>query len=45
MIHGDLRSEDEKLMEALQIALNSMDQAKEERREAKAAQDDEGMQD
>ena len=40
---GDMRTEDEKLQEALNIALDVMLQAKEDRKEAKAAQDDEGM--
>lgn len=40
---GDLRTEDEKISEALQIALDVMLQAKEDRREARAAQDEEGM--
>lgn len=41
---GDVRPEDEKLAEALQIALEEINQAKEEKREA-MAQDDEGMMD
>lgn len=41
-ILGDLKSEDEKLAEALQIALSSMQEAKEDKKQSKA-QDDEGM--
>lgn len=33
---GDLKSEDEKLAEALQIALSSMQEAKEDKKQSKA---------
>ena len=36
VILGDLKGEDEKIAEALMIALNEITQAKEDRREAKA---------
>lgn len=42
MIH-DIRTEDDKLEEALGLAFGAMDSAKEDRREAKAAQDDENQ--
>jgi hypothetical protein len=38
-IIGSLKSEDEKLTEALKIALEEVNQAKEDKREAKAAED------
>ena len=44
-IFGDMKSEDEKLREALDIALNEVNQARQDRKDDKAAQDDEGMED
>lgn len=40
---GDMKGEDEKLAEALEIALAELNAAKEDRKEAQAAQDEEGM--
>ena len=40
---NDARGEDEKLTEALDIALNEVNLAKEDKKDAKAAQDEDGM--
>ena len=42
-VMSEMRSEDDKLMEALSIALNEVNLAKEDKKDAKAAQDEDGM--
>ena len=42
-ILSDIRGEDDKLTEALEIALNEVNMAKEDKKDAKAAQDDDGV--
>ena len=42
-VMSEMRSEDDKLTEALSIALNEVNLAKEDKKDAKAAQDEDGM--
>lgn len=42
-VMSDARGEDDKLTEALEIALNEVNMAREDKKDAKAAQDEEGM--